>query len=228
MKKFYLTLFAALLTFGASARELKFYNGDQEIENGSTITFENITVNDNGDWFEVEMKPDLYVSYDIYSKSVDITAECLSGQTIQMCAGGGCMRGTTVTKTGVTLQTKQKLELKFDYADEFDAGETIPTVTTLITAVDTKYPATEKSFTIIMGQNVSSVDVIENNSDITLTPAGIVYTLTTPTDFAIYNITGKQVVATQLNGTGLVETSKLAKGIYIYRAGAVSGKFIVK
>lgn len=228
MKKFYLTLLAGLLTFGASARELKFYNGDQVIENGSTITFENITVDDHGDWFEVEMKPDLYLSSDIYSKTVNITAECVSGQTIQMCAGGNCLRGTTVAKTGVTLQTNQKLELKFDYVSDFDAGEAIPTVTTVITAVDTKYPATEKSFTIIMGQNVASVDVIENNSDITLTPAGIVYTLTTPTDFAIYNITGKQVVATQLNGTGLVETSNLAKGIYIYRAGAVSGKFIVK
>lgn len=228
MKKFYLTLLAALLAFGANARELKFYIGDQEIENGSNIAFENITVNDEGSWFEVKMKPDLYISSDIYSKTINITAECVSGQTIQMCAGGNCMRGTTVTKTGVTLQTNQKLELKFDYAAEFDAGEEIPTVTTVITAVDTKYPTTEKSFTIVMGQNVSSVDVIENTGDFTLTPAGIVYTLSTPTNLTIYNITGKQVLSAELNGTGMVETSNFAKGVYIYRAGAVSGKFIVK
>lgn len=227
MKKLYLTLLAALVALGAGARELTFYYGDTPIADGSTITFNDIKVVDEGSYFEVEMAPDLYISSDIYTQTVEITAECTSGQTIQMCAGGSCSRGTSVTKSKVLLQTKQKLSLQFDYINEFDAGEEIPTVTTVITAFDTKYPATKKSFTIIMGKNASVSDIATGNV-VSYTPDGLAYAFAADSDMAIFDITGKQIYSARLSGSGVVDTSNLAKGLYLYRAGAASGKFIVK
>lgn len=227
MKKLYLTLLAALVALGAGARELTFYYGDTPIVDGSTITFDDIKIVDEGSYFEVEMAPDLYISSDIYTQSVEITAECTSGQEIQMCAGGNCARGSFVTKSKVLLQTNQKLFLQFDYNNEFDAGEEIPTITTVITAVDTKYPATKKSFTIIMGKNASAGDIATDDV-VSYSPDGLAYSFATNSDLAIFDITGKQIYAARLSGAGVVDTSHLAKGVYLFRAGKASGKFIVK
>ncbi len=227
MKKLYLTLLAALVALGAGARELTFYYGDTPIADGSTITFNDIKVVDEGSYFEVEMAPDLYISSDIYTQTVEITAECTSGQSVKICAGGNCALGTTARRDKVVLQTNKKLALDFHYDSEFDAGEEIPTVTTVITAVDTKYPATKKSFTIIMGKNASVSDIATGNA-VSYTPDGLAYAFAADSDLAIFDITGKQIYAARLSGSGVVDTSHLAKGVYLYRAGAASGKFIVK
>lgn len=227
MKKLYLTLLGAALAFGATARELTFYYGDNVIQSGSTITFDGVEIDDYGDYYEVTMEPKLYLATDIYSNTIEVKATCTSGQTIQLCAGGNCMKGVSVTKSGVKLNPGTKLNLQFDYVDELDAGVPVPTVTTVIEAVDTKHTETAKSFTIVMGQN-ASVEVIQNQSEITVTKAGIVYTLSEPLHFALFNITGKQIVSTTVSGTGMIPADGLAKGIYVYRAGKHSGKIIVK
>ena len=227
MKKLYLTLLGALLTFGASARELTFYMGDTPIANGATVHSHALEMEDYGDFKEIKMDPDLYISSDIFTSDVQIKVTCLTGQAVQLCAGGNCMKGSEITKTNVKISTGQKLPLQYDYVAELDADEPIPTVTSLIEAVDTKYPETAKSFTITL-TDVAGVTVVENKTAFTLTPAGIVYNLDSAQHFTMYNITGLCVYNSELLGTGIVPTSNLAKGVYVYRAGKHTGKFIVK
>lgn len=228
MKKLYISLFSALIAFGASARELTFYLGDTKIAKDANIEYNDITIDTTDGFQAVAMEPKLYLSSDIFSANIEVKATCTSGQEIQICAGGECTPGTTVTKDKVKIQTNEKLDLEFHYRVDLGMDEEVPTVTTIFEAKDTKYPdATYTSFTLIMGKT-AGVQVIENNTDITVTPAGLVYTLNVPTTLAIYDITGKQALNTQLQGTGVVDTSSLVKGIYIYRAGNTSGKFIVK
>lgn len=227
MKKIYLTILGALLTFGAGARELTFYMGNTPVANGSTVVSDALELEDFGDYKEVKMDPDLYLESDIFTSDVEIKVTCLTGQSIQLCAGGNCMKGTTVTKTKVKINGGQRLPLQYDFVGELDADEPVPTVTSLIEAVDTKHTETAKSFTITMGQN-ASVSVVEHKTDITVTPAGIVYTLDAPVQFALFNITGQRIYSAELRGTGIVSTTSLPQGLYVFRAGKHSGKIIVK
>ena len=227
MKKIYLLLAAAALSMSSQAREFTFYLGDKVIANNETVNFTDLQVVDYGDYTEVTMKPDLYVMSDVFTNTVNITADCTSGQEIMLCAGGSCQQGTTVTKKGVTLQTNKKLPLEFDYYCELDPGQEVPTVTTVIEAVDTEFPETKKSFTIVMSNNSGSITVIENAKELRFTEAGLEYNLSAPATLNLYNVDGQLVKSAALSGAGTLAVD-VAAGIYVYTLGDKSGKIYIK
>lgn len=227
MKKLYLAMLAMLLCFGvAEARKLTFYIGKTAITPGETVSFEDIAVDDYGDYREVTMAPELYLTSDIYSSKINITAKCTSGQSIQMCAGGACAMGETVTKENITIQTNAFLELKFDYIVELEGDEAIPVVVTEFSAVDTAYPETAVSFTLVMGEK-GGVTLIENNADLVAVEGGIQYNVEQPTSLEIVDIQGRKVAEATVNGFGFLPIDAPA-GVYVYTFGGNSGKIYIK
>lgn len=228
MKKLYLTLLAAAVCMTAQARELTFYIGDTEITDGQTINFTDIELTERGGAYMLTMAPELYVSSDIFTSKLTITATCTSGETIQMCAGGNCETGTTVTKNGIVVQPNTKLPLEFEYITRgFDISNPIPVVTATIEAQDGTYTATHKSFTIVMSDN-ASLTLIENRNDIRCVNGAIEYTLDSAAPFALYNIDGLLVTRQQLSGHGTISTAGLPTGVYVYTLGDRSGKLFIK
>lgn len=227
MKKLYLAMLAMLLCFGvAEARKLTFYIGKTAITPGETVSFEDIAVDDYGDYREVTMAPELYLTSDIYSSKINITAKCTSGQSIQMCAGGACAMGETVTKENITIQTNAFLELKFDYIVELEGDEAIPVVVTEFSAVDTAYPETAVTFTLVMGEK-GGVTLIENNADLVAVEGGIQYNVEQPTTLEIVDIQGRKVAEATVNGFGFLPIDAPA-GVYVYTFGENSGKIYIK
>lgn len=227
MKKIYLSMLALLLCFGvAEARKLTFYIGKTAITPGETVSFEDIVVDDYGDYREVTMAPELYLTTDIYSSKIAVTAKCTSGQSIQMCAGGACEMGTTVTKENVTLQTNAFLDLKFDYIVELEGDEAIPVVVTEFSAVDTAYPETAVSYTLVMGEK-GSVTLIENRADLVAVAGGVQYNVEQPTQLELVDIQGRKVAEATVNGFGFLPVDAPA-GVYVYTFGENSGKIYLK
>lgn len=227
MKKLYLAMLAMLLCFGvAEARKLTFYIGKTAITPGETVSFEDIVVDDYGDYREVTMAPELYLTTDIYSSKINITAKCTSGQSIQMCAGGACAMGETVTKENISIQTNAFLELKFDYIVELEGDEAIPVVVTEFSAVDTAYPETAVSFTLVMGEK-GGVTLIENNADLLAVEGGIQYNVEQPTTLEIVDIQGRKVAEATVNGFGFLPVDAPA-GVYVYTFGENTGKIYIK
>ncbi len=227
MKKIYLSMLALLLCFGvAEARKLTFYIGKTAITPGETVSFEDIAVDDYGDYREVTMAPELYLTSDIYSSKINITAKCTSGQSIQMCAGGACAMGETVAKENITIQTNAFLELKFDYIVELEGDEAIPVVVTEFSAVDTAYPETAVSFTLVMGEK-GGVTLIENNADLVAVEGGIQYNVEQPTSLEIVDIQGRKMAEATVNGFGFLPIDAPA-GVYVYTFGENSGKIYIK
>lgn len=232
MKKLYTLLLAALAIGTASARELTFYMGDSPIANGSTVAYSDVTVKDLGDgWKEVKMEPKLYLWSDIVTNTVKVTAACATGQTIQMCAGGQCEFGATVVKQNVSIPTRSKLDLQFEYYVAEMQGE-VPTLTVNFDAEDMSY-GTKTAFTLVMGPNASAgIKDLAKEKEIWVTPAGIEYNLQAPAAISLYSITGTQVLAVKASGRGTVNTHSLHPGIYIYTvttsAGRTTGKIHVR
>ena len=227
MKKLYLIACAAMLGLTAQAREFTFFMGNTPVTPGTTVTFEKIEITDEGGYFSVMMDPDLYVSSDIFTNTAVIKATCTSGQGINLCAGGSCSSGTTVTKENVTISTNQKVPLKYDFIGEYDTVEEIPTVISEIEATDAKYPEVKASFTIVMGRN-AGVTVIENSPELRFNGSALEYDLAAPATLALFNATGTQVLSAQLEGRGTLSTTDLEAGIYVYSLNGKTNKIYIR
>ena len=236
MKKIYLVAAAALLaTAPISARELTFYNGSTAITNGSTIesqAFDVTPIGNNN--VEIYFEPDLYLAADYWTNSVNLTAKCVSGHTIQLCtplaAGqtGSCQTGTEVTKQVITISSSAKIALKYEYVVEQSESDAIPVVVTEFSAVDTKYTTVTADFTVVMGSNSGVTSVFANDASFKAVNGGIAYEFAGRTEVALYSLSGEKVLATVLEGQGVLSTSHLPAGIYAYTAGSKSGKVYLR
>lgn len=230
MKKL-LLLAAALISLSAQARELTFYLGETAIKPGEKVEFTGVTLEQAGTGFDVVMAPELYLHSDIVTSNVTIKAECTSGQSIQMCAGGNCMAGTTVTKTGVRIASDQKLPLEFEYMDYVASEKDVPEVITTFTAVDPKYPDTQVTMVVEMKHNAGVGSVSVSVSEVTVTKGAINYKVDSPSVLSIVDITGRTVMRRDIADEGSVDTTSLPCGLYIYRltgAATRSGKFQIR
>ncbi len=227
MKKFYIFLCAAALGLTATARELTFYYGDKVIAPGETVYFNDLKVEDYGNFKEVAYEPQLFITTDIFTNKLIVVAECTTGQQIQMCAGGLCSMGEKVEKKDITVSPNTKLPLQFDCYLELEADETAPTISTTFTAQDGTYAETLKSFVLVMGEN-ASVTLIEIDNQLKYTAAGLEYNISAPTAFALYTIDGRKVLSAELQGTGTLSTSGLQAGIYVYSLGNKTAKIFIQ
>lgn len=226
MKKL-LLLSALTLSLAAQARQLTFYVGETALKPGDKYVFTDITKEPAGAGFDVVMAPELYLHSDIVTSNVNITAECVSGQSVQMCAGGDCMSGTTIKKTGVRVGTDEKLPLEFEYMTYTNDLSSLPVVTTNFTAVDPKYPNTQVTLTVEMNPGAGVGSVTISATELTMVDGGLNYNVSGPSTLALIDITGRTVLRRDINGEGFISTAGLARGLYIYRiAGrsSLSGK----
>lgn len=228
MKKLYLLLAGLLIASFAQARDIKFYLGDTEIAPNSTVYFNDVEKTPMGKMLQVTMEPKIFVSPSLATSAMTVTAECTSGQSIQLCAGGQCEKGTSVTKTGVKVGTNEKLNIMFDYSGRQLPTDPIPEVTAVITAED---HGVKVSFTIVMGENVGGVSDVESALSFKPAAGGIEYSLPGACRVSLYNLLGMKALETSIDGSGFLSTSSLPAGLYIYTlegAAAKSGKIRVK
>ena len=73
------------------------------------------------------------------------------------------------------------------------------------------------------------IDAVETEADsFSVNGKTFNYNVSAPTALSVYSIVRKQVMSTDIEGRGTIDLSDLASGIYVYRAGHSSGKFIVR
>lgn len=226
MKKIYLLALAGLCAFAADAIELSFLLGNRTIAPGETVEFNDITVTDEGTYKEVRMEPEVYLTTNIYSSSIEITAACTSGQSIQMCAGGLCNGGETVTKSNVTVRTGEKFPLKFDYVGELDLDEEVPVVTTTLSAEDKTEPGSRVEFILVMGEKGASLAKVESTgATLAAVAGGIAYSTATPATLTVVTPDGAVAFSATVSGTGAVS---LPAGLYIATLASKTTKLLVK
>lgn len=228
MKKILLLLSFMVICQWASAIELTFWLGNRKITPGETVKFTDIDVTkyEEDGYKEVTMKPELYISSNIFSTDIKLTVTCTSGQSIQVCAGGVCKGGETVVKEGITLRASQKLELGFDYVNyDLDLDEAIPTVITRIEAEDVTEPASKVEFVIEMSEHDASVGVIETSGSLKPVNGGIAYSTDGVTPLCVAGILGEIRFNGNISGKGVIN---LPKGLYVYKLGDKAGKMYVK
>lgn len=226
MKKILLLGLGLAAAFSATAREYTFKLGETVIDNGSTIVYNDYTVSDFGD---ITYAPELTLTSDIFTNTTQLTAKSLTGQKVQVCAGGDCVIGTDIVKT-MTMQSKKPVDLMLEYSDTSESIEQVPTVKVSVDVVDTKFPNTAKSFTIIFHGDASVGNTAVDGYDVKVADDALNYVVAQPSTLRVYNAGGQQVKTYVLTGKGQLTTADLPAGVYVYildgKGIQINGKFV--
>ncbi len=237
MKKIY---FAAALALAAtasmSAKELTFYLGNDKstkIEPGKETTISCLEVlMEDESGVSGMLNPELHMEGDS-DGLVTATAECVSGQDIQLCIGITCRAGQKVT-INEPIEAGKLNNMLFEYSFIYPPlkREDIPVVTTNFTAAYDDDASSKVQFTLVMSAGGNgAVSVIGIDSDFRPVAGGIDYNFNGAANVAIYDLAGKKVLGASLSGSGVLSTSELPAGVYVYAVnGCVnkSGKIALK
>ncbi len=222
-------LVAMLAAAPLSARELRFFNGSTEVASGETVESSAFTVTPIGNGrVEVTFAPELFLWSDIFTNSITMTADCVSGQAIQFCPGGECVSGTSITKENITVTADQKLDIKYEYIAELEESEKIPTVVTELSAFDAKHTDVKTEMTIVMSSDSGVAGIFVNDSSFKAIAGAVKYDFATPTEVILYTLSGETLYTAVLEGTGTIDTSSLSTGLYLYKTGTKSGKIYLR
>lgn len=227
MKNFLLTAAALIAAAGMNAATgIQMYMGESPVAPGTYVC--NDIVIDPDDGVIIDPKLSVVSAEDVFD--VTITAECTSGQKIQMCCGGQCEIAPKVVKSGLELEAGVAMKLDFEYKDyDIFKEEDVPEkITTNITV---ELDGEQDLYTIVMNDKGSGIAVVAQDKNVYATPDGLVYNVSGNCDVTVYDINGHKVLDTVVKGAGTLYFGDLGKGIYLYRINGsanVSGKVMVK
>lgn len=217
MKKSLLFSACLALAFATQAQStIQLYQADNLWTPGNYV-FNDVEIVDEGIYFEVTIDPNLSVVTSAASVDAVITATCLTGQMIQMCAGGECEKNTMVSKF-VTLTKNVKLPLKLEYFDEFDSKDEIPQgIKVELSVYDDSVDDGESIYLITMNDPTGAVEIVKSNNGVSMSGKTLHYNLDAASTIAVYDVNGRCVMTAAVNGVGALDLTSLGKGVYAYR-----------
>lgn len=233
MKKIYMIAAAALLTVTtAGARELKFCQGDKVFNAQDRLVWNQCKIEDYGaDGKDYVYDPEISILSDVDANDVIVTATCTTGQNIQLCCGGSCEMGPSITKRDIEVKAGVPLASQLEQTGQtYSADELIPHVEVELTAQYADDPSSLIKLEIVfdVGTGITSVTA---DKEIASVQGGIRYNLTGTSEVNLYDMTGRRVVTAKVSGSGIIPTTALPAGIYVYSVEGTSrrtGKLFVR
>ena len=230
MSKLYTALAAAAMIAGSSltaSADLNFYVGDTPVTSGETVNFVGAEITAIGPKQMVKMAPEVLLESTVSRSNIIVKVTSLTGQAVQCCAGGQCEMNTSIEKKNVSISAGQKLNIQFEYMEMLDAGE-IPDVEAKIEAQYYLDNKSKREFIIHMSAT-AGVEIVEvTGKPVKPCVGGLEYSLNGDATVAIYSISGKLVKKVAVSGHGIIPTTDLPGGVYIYKvtgAASLTGKF---
>ena len=236
MKKLLLSIALLSGAVMAANAELYFQFEGENLENGETLNYEGYeyvpVLNPDGSasgMYQFKVDPEIHI---VSTTEVTASVSATANIGIQLCAGGECEKGTSVTKPAVALAANTPLNLQFDWvADGVNFGEDVE-----IPAIQAKLTATAGNETITLNVNmggftagVESLGASLNK--IYVSGKTLNYDLSNAAQLSLYSLSGKTILHKSVSGNGSVSLANLPSGVYLYRLAGKenkSGKFIIK
>lgn len=234
MRKFLLSgalLIGAMAT--VSAQELAFQKDGVSFENGATLEYGEVEIDDEiPGLFYITIDPQLYLVSDV-DATVTVVATCVSGQQIQLCAGGECEKGTKVTKNAVALTANVPLILQFDYSAEIE-GTTyeVPDIVATLEAWYNDDPTNKVLLNVHMGDFDAGVESLSlGDASVVLNGRQLDYNVANASQLDVYSLSGETLLSKSVSGNGSISLDALSNGVYLYRLSgksSKSGKIIIR
>lgn len=255
MKKIFTLLFAVMAVMGASAANFQLLRGEDYSESSGAFIPGSYQPVANGASFVtgyfVKDIPPIFKYYqqdsELYIKGpagLEVTFEVESSAPVQVCCLGQC----EVSKPSEVVKKSGKLDpsstdlmpgtddiynLRIDKSGNMQT-ETIEEIVVKVTVYETSNPSDKTTVTVTMSTKtheelMGSVDGVQAASEYVKLAAGNVlnYNIEQVARLELFSIAGRLVYSRQIQGRGSVHLD-LGQGVYIYRVGKLTGKFLVK
>lgn len=228
MKKFFTSILALAAMGVASAGVTLTYNGEP-LADGATLNL----------GYEVEAQifakwePNLCV---VSTTDTTIGLEGCSedttefGKQFQDCTVS-CIDAPFFTSYEVTANTPLKLGLHRSQAFIANVSQDL---VAYLTVYDKANPDDQINITINFlaksAEEVGGISKVASDGSYVRLDGGntLKYNVAKATRLEVYSILGTRMIDRAVNGTGSVSLSGLSRGVYIYRAGRLTGKIVVK
>ena len=216
MKKSLLITMALMLGVSAYA-ETSLYMGDTKMEAGKTYTCP-VTEYELGGY---QLDPKLNVRSDV-DATFTFAYKCTTGQEITFCGNGKCDDYVECSyTTSIGVGGKWKAELHYIDAKAKDPEE-------LPKDINVELTLDANSYTLIMNSSEGKVTMIQKDRNVAFSDNALVFSLSGAANATVYDMQGRKVLSTVVNGNGTLDLNSLGRGAYIYRIGNISGKILVK
>lgn len=221
MKKFYMLMLGVGIALTVQAQRVKFYYDGAEVTQGSTLVSNEVI----DDGFSYTFKPAVTLQASSNSQVV-VKVECTTGQDVGLCFGSLCLApAPTLTSNPFQMAANTPYPLEYDY----EAFEPINVeVTSNIEVRDYVTDAVLNNIIISYKPNGGGVSIASAENEISYDGSALNYNVGEAKALVVSNVQGQMVVDAVVSGTGSIDVSTLAKGMYVYRLGKTGGKLIVK
>lgn len=226
MKKFYILCAIAALAFSSQAAVEVTYKGQKVTEN------QEILVNKD------DLTPIATIGYglkfEFESTGVaPITVDAFSDTNIfQLCTTPGTCN-TEYTSEGSSLWKITSIAsgspMTFDFSKNYVHATTVPSVHTYFDVTVTDNSGSTLKFKVKVNTDQAGVDAVNaNTNSLKVQGKALHYSASSPVVIEVYSIAGNLVFKQAVNGNGSIDMSGIHTGMYIYRMGTVTGKFVIK
>jgi hypothetical protein len=232
MKKIF-TLIATLACFGAASAAnftvQRGAEGTQTYSDGDVIEV-GYTYVDYGGAVNYMWDPELYITGE---GTVNLTVT--GYDDVQFCGGGTCSiigysDNKTINRTmTMTAGTANALQLDLSMWDYEGTGG-CPLSEAQEATLKCKMAGETVTITVrfLPSESAGLKTVEAAGSTIAFSGKTMSYNFSKPTTVNVYGIAGQSAITRRLNGQGTLSLQGLPAGVYIYRAGSRTGKFIVR
>jgi len=189
----------------------------KEIAKGSKIEYNEITDGEIGGY---QVKPPVYMMCDSQAKDrANLTVECTTGQSVQVCVGDNCQSGSKVEKKNFSLNANVKTDLALEYVDfNAESPADLPkNITLKISGHVGSMTMLGSDFTIVLNSDGASTATISGDkSEVRVSGGHLVYKIHGHAVLSLYNILGVRALQMPVSESGSINLSTLPKGIYVY------------
>lgn len=237
MKKIF-TLFAAaaMTALAAQAQDsFTFYHGEQALESGASYAVGYI-YNADDELYNWDAELNIQFNYAMSGFVYEVTPTA----TVQTCpefpgtAPGTCfIAPANETKVidnfkSVDFSEGAKCSLGLHLVDQDEIPEEVIVVN--VRAYEDGWEDEAIDVTVNFGLFDQASITVEKVNDTYVRPSGknLNYNLDKAVTLKVYDMTGRQVLATSVSGNGSVSLASLPQGIYLYRAGTITGKAMIR
>lgn len=223
MKKIFtsMLLMAAAVVASAQNFTVTAFDGTRTLKDGDVIE----CGYEEGGFFGDEWNPEIDV---VCNKdlTLTVTANAPAGHKIQFCGLGNCVQltGTPVTRDKACVSGQKE-----SMGIEILGGMIVyPVDATLKITDGIETVNITVTFCPESQEELSIADVAADGVKIALKGRTLNYNADSATDLTLYTISGQSAISRRISGHGSLSLTNLPAGVYIYRAGKKTGKFILR
>ncbi|MDE6192129.1 MAG: T9SS type A sorting domain-containing protein [Muribaculum sp.] len=233
MKKLTTLLFGVMCAFATNAQDFTCTVNGQTVEDGGTVTVGYTYGLDGAPFWVSKPAISLTSSEDL---SCLIKTSCQPGTPVKFCYGvckdASLENGFDVISYDFNLKANEAEKLDIEYEDFTAADESVVPEKSSVDVIVSVKLRQRFHFTIVFDGKATAAgidNVADNGNFVNLAAGNILeYNVPAGTKLDVYSLNGATVIERTINGHGSLSLDRLAPGVYLYKAGELSGKVLVK